>query len=169
MKKMKQVTIFLLALILVGVNSLYGQKPIKPKLAKIESMLQSGDILGAKEMSDVAIVNEKLVLNAKTFYLHALVYVALDTTASLKGSVADATEIAITSFTKATEMAGDKGLFLLEGGFPVTMEQHWDSYFNFYEVHDSLCNLTRCFALYKFNRALFAVSQFAKYFHKVFT
>ncbi|MFY0686284.1 MAG: hypothetical protein JXQ90_03915 [Cyclobacteriaceae bacterium] len=127
--------LLLIACIVATASVAFGQKKApKPKLNKIEAMLIGGEIAGAKDMADAAIVDEKLKNDPKTYYLRGLVYVAIDTSSVHNTLAEDPMSTALESFKKAEEMnvGTDKELFVLDGGFPVTLSQHKQSYWTYY-------------------------------------
>ncbi len=105
----------------------------KPKLGKVESMLLNGDIAGAREMVEQATEYEKTMDNPKTYYLKALIYVALDTATATRGTVDNALETAVAAFQKSEELnEGGKELYLLENGFPALYSSHKENYWGYY-------------------------------------
>ena len=131
---MKIVSI-LLVLALMSTTNGYAQKEIKPKLGKIESLYKKGELIEAKEISDVSISYEKTMNNPKTWYLRGLIYMALDTSASMVGVTKDPLQTAISSFSKNELLSEDedKESFITdEFGMPTTKTQQIEAYWGFH-------------------------------------
>jgi tetratricopeptide (TPR) repeat protein len=131
---MKRVFI-LLVFALISTTITYAQKEIKPKLGKIESLYKKGELIEAKEISDVSISYEKTMNNPKTWYLRGLIYMALDTSASMVGVTNDALQTSISSFNKSDALSEDedKDPFITDDtGMPTTKTQQIESYWGFH-------------------------------------
>jgi tetratricopeptide (TPR) repeat protein len=125
----------LLVFALISTTNIYAQKEIKPKLSKIESLYKKGELVEAKEISDVSISYEKTMNDPKTWYLRGLIYMALDTSASMVGVTNDALKTSVSSFIKSDALIEDKSneLFIMDDfGYPTTKTQQIESYWGFY-------------------------------------
>ena len=111
-----KIVLALLVFALTSTTNIYAQKEIKPKLNKIESLFKKGELIEAKEISDVSISYEKTMNNPKTWYLRGLVYMALDTSASMVGVTSDALQTSISSFNKSDALSEgeDKDPFITD-------------------------------------------------------
>jgi len=130
-----KIVLILLGFALISTTNIYAQKEIKPKLSKIESLFKKGELIEAKEISDVSISYEKTMDNPKTWYLRGLIYMALDTSASMVGVTNDALKTSISSFIKSDALIEDKSneLFIADDyGYPTTKTQQIESYWGFY-------------------------------------
>ena len=130
-----KIVLTLLVFALTSTTNTYAQKEIKPKLSKIESLLKKGELIEAKEISDVSISYEKTMDKPKTWYLRGLIYMALDTSASRLGITNDALKTSISSFIKSDSLIEDNSneLFIVdEYGYPTTKTQQIESYWGFY-------------------------------------
>ncbi len=125
---MRKTSIFLIGMLVCSMA--FGQK--KPKINKVDGLLRDGELMEAKSIVDVAVDYEKIKDDEKTWFLRALTYAALDTTAGFRGTVDGALETSVEAFDKAAEMGGDKEPYLMDGGFPVTMTQYRDQYYAYY-------------------------------------
>jgi tetratricopeptide (TPR) repeat protein len=130
-----RVTATLLAALVIGATSVYGQKAVKPNLGKIESLIRKGEFQEAKELTDIATTYEKTKDDPKTYYLRGLVYLSLDTMDALSASTSHL-ETAMANFTKSDELIkDDKELFTTTlDGFPdfksKQIMRYWAFYYN---------------------------------------
>jgi hypothetical protein len=129
---MKRITLLMLMLATVVA---YAQKPVKPSLNKIQSLLKEGKLAEAKEMADAATTYEKTMNDGKTYYYRGLIYASIDTTSneSVKSLAQDPLSVAIESFKKADEL--DKkgaGYFTQDGMNIQTKDQQEEALANFY-------------------------------------
>ncbi|MBT7437960.1 MAG: hypothetical protein HN786_04990 [Cellvibrionales bacterium] len=130
-----KIVLNLLVFALISATNIYAQKEIKPKLTKIESLFKKGELIEAKEISDVSISYEKTMNNPKTWYLRGLIYMALDTSVSMVGVTSDALQTSISSFNKSDALSEgeDKDPFITNDiGMPITKTQQIESYWGFY-------------------------------------
>ncbi|OUU00527.1 MAG: hypothetical protein CBB92_03815 [Flammeovirgaceae bacterium TMED32] len=130
-----KIVLTMLVFAFISTTNIYAQKEIKPKLSKIESLLKKGELIEAKEISDVSISYEKTMDKPKTWYLRGLIYMALDTSASRLGITNDALKTSISSFIKSDSLIEDNSneLFIVdEYGYPTTKTQQIESYWGFY-------------------------------------
>lgn len=132
---MKRLTL-IVAVFSISAISVFGQKPVtKPKLMKAETLLRNGDVEQAKAHVDLAVVDEKLKTNVKSFHLRAAVYAKIDTAASFQGLADNAMEVVLESFAVATEMSKDDKAepTLMDAlSFPVPLSQHKQGYWAYY-------------------------------------
>lgn len=119
--------------LLIGPVFAFAQK--KPNVNKAMTLMQAGNLAEAKAMIDAATVYEKTKDDAKTWYYHGLIYIALDTTSNPEyaGLASNAVETAVKSFEKADQLNAGKGeLFLTTNGSFVTKFQQLEYFSNYY-------------------------------------
>lgn len=113
----------------------YAQKPVKPNLNKIQTLLKEGKLAEAKEMVDAATTYEKTMNDGKTYYYRGLIYAALDTTSneSFKSLAQDPLSVAIESFKKADELDKKGGGYFTQEGMNIqTKDQQEEALANYY-------------------------------------
>lgn len=109
----------------------FAQK--KPKINRVDNYLKDGKIAEAKEIVDAGIEHRKTKDKDDTWFLRALTYTIIDTTAAYEDMAENPLQTAIEAFDKADELRGGKEPYLMgENGFPVTMTQYRDRYFGYY-------------------------------------
>ena len=155
---MKRVSI-LLVLALTSITNIYAQKEIKPKLGKIETLFKKRELIEAKEMSDISISYEKTMNNPKTWYLRGLIYMSLDTTASMDGITKDPLQTAISSFNKNDMLreSEEKEPSITDNlGIPTTKTEQIKSYWTFHYNNGATAFAEKDFeqAVTSFNNAI---------------
>ncbi len=128
---MKRFSLLMTVLMLAG--AAFGQKPIKVKLNKVETMIKNNEIAEAKEMIDAGLTYEKTMNDPQTYLLRGIIYAIIDTT--MAGLADNPMETALASFAKSDELNADseKELFTTDAsGFPVTKSQHINKYWAYY-------------------------------------
>lgn len=113
----------------------FAQKQPKPKINKANIAREKGDLALAKEIIDQATTYSKTKDDAKTWYYRGLIYATLDTSSNPQyASLSEnALEIAMKSFEKSDELAGDKELYVSgANGLPVTKTQQVGIYYSYY-------------------------------------
>jgi tetratricopeptide (TPR) repeat protein len=120
---MKKAVILLLVIVPLV---LVAQKPVKPNLNKAINSWKAGKLDEAKDMIDVCIGDEKLKVDAKTWFYRGLIYASIDTTevnTSYKALSPNAFEVSMDAFAKADELnkTSKNELFYQDAmGLPVT-------------------------------------------------
>jgi tetratricopeptide (TPR) repeat protein len=101
---MKKIAIIMLLALPVAT---FAQKEAKPNINKAIASLRAGKFEEAKSIIDAATTYEKTQGDGKTWFYRGVIYAALDTTTSYKGSE-DLVKISGESFKKAEELAKGK-------------------------------------------------------------